>query len=169
MLQPRDTNRQSVLLIACIAKNRRTLEGQHPPSPQSLRGFARSIEMWFVVQLVERFGVLDLALLEAAILKHHKPEDSMDFVQEAMEQCSSIVDEDSKRSESIAGSVPAADDRGRRTISTVAWKSCPSVSGNAGQHRKLMSYVEALVDAESVHYIIPGDLLEELDLQDPRV
>jgi hypothetical protein len=122
-----------------------------------------------VVQLVERFGVFDLALLEAAILKHHKPEESMDFLQEAMEQCSNVVEEDFKTSESIAGSVPATDDRGRRTISSVAWKSCPSVTGTAGHHRKLMAHVEALVDAENMHYIIPGDLLEELELQDPKV
>lgn len=51
---------------------------------------------------------------------------------------------------------------GRKTISTVTWKHCPSVAGSDGVHTELIGNVEAIIDAACLSYIVPPDLATEI-------
>jgi hypothetical protein len=120
------------------------------------------------MQLADRFGAIDVTLLEAALLRHETSADAPvhDLVTDGVAKCRVIM---KRHFDSLTTDVsaPLANDSApfldrsasrRRTISSVEWRACASVVGSDGQHRALMRHVEGIIEAGMLAYAVPEDL-----------
>lgn len=119
------------------------------------------VERIWRLQLVARFGVLDVALLEAALRKHGDAERDDAMIDEAVSLCAEIM---AMELDGQAEEEDAAQPALRPTMSTVAWRTASGVTDGAGRQPALMAHVEALMEAGDFHYIVPVDVLQALGL-----
>jgi hypothetical protein len=101
------------------------------------------------VQLVSKFGILDIALLEAALSRHSTPNATRAEVSAAIAECACIV----------ATELEEEEERGRATQQSATCvlatcEECPNAEA-IGQQRMLMGQVEAIIDLGSLHFIPP--------------
>jgi hypothetical protein len=103
------------------------------------------------VQLVSKFGILDIALLEAALNKHSAPNVTQAEVSAAMAECACIV----------AAELEEEEQKGHTTeqSATIAPATCEGCPNAEGQQRMLMGQVEAIIDSGSLHFIPPNGRL----------
>lgn len=124
------------------------------------------------MQLSQHYGALDVSFLEAALVRNAQGSALDSHTDDALARCrelASAADDHPHRSVAVAwpkahaehtfGGIAAPR---RQTMSSVQWRACPSVCGSDGLHSELMSYVEAILDATSLSYIIPYDLAHQL-------
>jgi hypothetical protein len=120
------------------------------------------------MQLADRFGAIDVTLLEAALLRHEASAGApaLDLVAGGVAQCRAIMQRHFESLTTDVSSPLAIDavpflDRSagrRRTIGSVQWRACASVDGSDGQHRALMRHVEGIIEAGMLAYAVPEDL-----------
>jgi hypothetical protein len=108
---------------------------------------------------VSKFGVLDIALVEASLTKQSLASADRSEVDAAMAECAYIMAAELEEEELQTDTAEQWE-----PIATAALERC-SNGGGIGQQHTLMAQVEAIIDARSLHYIIPSEVCRELGMQ----
>ena len=88
-----------------------------------------------------------MAVLEAALLRHHEALDNLSVIEDAIPRCQAM----------LHNHATSGFDK-RQTISSLRSQHHSSVTGFDGEHQTMLAHVMATLSAESLAYQPPGDL-----------